>query len=65
MTLEPASLDLRSIFAPYGAEEMIMPTGKKAASTASKELKSKSSSKGEKTVAGSDLAQAKKGGKKK
>ena len=42
-----------------------MPTGKKAASTASKELKSKSSSKGEKTVAGSDLAQAKKGGKKK
>ena len=41
-----------------------MATGKKPASTASKELKSSSSSKSEKTVAGSDLAQAK-GGKKK
>lgn len=36
-----------------------MATGKKAASKASKELSSKSSSKSEKTVAGSDLAQAK------
>jgi hypothetical protein len=43
-----------------------MATGKKAASTASKELKSSSSSKSEKTVAGSDLSQAKKSaGKKK
>ena len=42
-----------------------MATGKKAASTASKELKSGSSSKAKKTVAGSDLAQAKKGSKKK
>jgi len=41
-----------------------MATGKKPASAASKELKSSSSSKSEKTVAGSDLAQAK-GGKKK
>ncbi len=32
-----------------------MTTGKKAASIASKELKSKQSTKGEKTVAGSDL----------
>lgn len=39
-----------------------MATGKKAASTASKELKSGKSSKDEKTVAASDLAQAKKGG---
>jgi hypothetical protein len=35
-----------------------VPTGKKAAATASKELKSAKSSKAEKTVAGSDLAQA-------
>jgi hypothetical protein len=40
-------------------------TGKKAASTASKELKSSKSSKSEKTVAGSELSQAKKGGAKK
>lgn len=37
-----------------------MTTGKKTASTASKELSSKSSSKGEKSVAASDLSQAKK-----
>lgn len=37
-----------------------MVTGKKPASKASKELKSKRSSKSEKTVAGSDLAQARK-----
>jgi hypothetical protein len=37
-----------------------MTTGKKPASIASKELSSKSSSKGEKTVAGSDLSQARK-----
>ncbi len=37
-----------------------MTTGKKAASKASKELKSKTSTKDEKTVAGSDLSQAKK-----
>ncbi len=37
-----------------------MATGKKAASTASKELKSGSSGKSEKTVAASDLAQTKK-----
>lgn len=48
-----------------GLEMDDMATGKKAASTASKELKSPSSTKGEKTVAGSDLAQAKKGGSKK
>lgn len=36
-----------------------MPTGKKPAAAASKELKSKSSSKSEKTVAASDLAQRK------
>ncbi len=36
-----------------------MPTGKKASSAASKELRSPTSSKTEKTVAGSDLAQAK------
>jgi hypothetical protein len=42
-----------------------MVTGKKAASKASKELRSKNSSKSEKTVAGSDLAQAKKSTKKK
>jgi hypothetical protein len=36
-----------------------MPTGKKASSAASKELRSPKSSKSEKTVAGSDLAQAK------
>ena len=41
-----------------------MATGKKAASKASSELKSKGSSSSEKTVAASDLAQAK-GGKKK
>lgn len=41
-----------------------MVTGKKPASKASKELKSAKSSKSEKTVAGSDLAQAKKGKKK-
>ena len=40
-----------------------MATGKKPGSAASKELKSSSSTKAEKTVAGSDLAQAK--GKKK
>lgn len=40
-----------------------MATGKKPASEASKELKSSKSSKPEKSVAGSDLAQAK--GKKK
>jgi hypothetical protein len=45
-------------------KEHTMTTGKKAASTASKELKSGSSSKSEKSVAGSDLSQAK-GGKKK
>src|SRR5260221_4388716 len=38
----------------------VMTTSKKSASIASKELSSKSSSKGEKTVAGSDLSQAKK-----
>jgi hypothetical protein len=42
-----------------------MTTGKKAASKASKELKDKQSSKDDKTVAGSDLAQAKKGNGKK
>ena len=42
-----------------------MTTGKKPASQASKELSSKSTSKAEKTVAGSDLSQAKKGGSKK
>jgi hypothetical protein len=36
-----------------------MVTGKKPASKASKELKSRKSSSSEKTVAGSDLAQAK------
>jgi hypothetical protein len=36
-----------------------MTTGKKPASKASKELRSKSSSKSEKTVAASDLSQAK------
>jgi hypothetical protein len=41
-----------------------MPTGKKPASKASKELSSKKSSKDEKTVAASDLAQ-RKGAKKK
>jgi hypothetical protein len=35
-----------------------MTTGKKAASKASKELRSKTSTAGEKTVAGSDLSQA-------
>jgi hypothetical protein len=39
-----------------------MMTGKKPASKASAELKSKKSSKSKKTVAGSDLAQAKKKG---
>lgn len=43
-----------------------MATGKKPASEASKELKNKGSTKAEKTVAASDLAQAKgKSGKKK
>jgi hypothetical protein len=37
-----------------------MATGKKAASEAGKELRSPKSSKGEKTVAGSDLSQVKK-----
>lgn len=37
-----------------------MPTGKKPASKAGKELGSKKSTKDEKTVAASDLAQAKK-----
>jgi hypothetical protein len=41
-----------------------MVTGKKPASKASRELKSKKSSKSEKTVAGSDLAQAKRKSKK-
>ncbi|MEA2646601.1 MAG: hypothetical protein QOE92_1684 [Chloroflexota bacterium] len=36
-----------------------MPTGKKPAKAASKELSSKKSSKAEKTVAASDLAQVK------
>ena len=43
-----------------------MATGKKAASAASKVLKDSKATKGEKTAAASDLAQAKgKGGKKK
>jgi hypothetical protein len=42
-----------------------MPTGKKAASKASNELRSKKSTKSEKTVAASDLAQARRGSKKK
>ena len=42
-----------------------MVTGKKPASKAGKELGSKKSTKDEKTVAGSDLAQAKKPKKKK
>lgn len=42
-----------------------MTTEKKPVSAASKELRSGASSKSEKLVAGSDLAQAKKGGKKK
>lgn len=42
-----------------------MTTGKKAASKASKELRNPKSSKAEKTVAASDLAQAKKHKKKK
>ncbi|MDR3425673.1 MAG: hypothetical protein P4M13_11485 [Alphaproteobacteria bacterium] len=41
-----------------------MTTGKKAASKASKELKDKKSAKDEKTVAASDLSQAKKKAKK-
>jgi hypothetical protein len=41
-----------------------MTTGKKPASKASKELKDKKSTKDEKTVAGSDFAQAKKKPKK-
>jgi hypothetical protein len=41
-----------------------MTTGKKPAHTASKELSGKGSSKGEKSVAGSDLSQAKKPSKK-
>ena len=41
-----------------------MPTGKKPASKASKELRSKTSTKDEKTVAASDLAQAKRKKKK-
>ena len=42
-----------------------MPTGKKPAAQAGKELASSKSTKAEKTVAASDLSQAKKGGKKK
>lgn len=42
-----------------------MTTGKKAATKASKQLGSKKSTAAEKSVAGSDLAQAKKGGGKK
>jgi len=42
-----------------------MTTGKKPAHYASKELSSKKTSKSEKTVAGSDLSQAKKTPKKK
>lgn len=42
-----------------------MTTGKKPASKSSKELSSSLSTKSEKTVAASDLAQAKKGGSKK
>lgn len=42
-----------------------MPTGKKPASKASKELKNSKSTAAEKTVAGSDLAQAKTKPKKK
>lgn len=42
-----------------------MATGKKDAKLASKQLKSKSSTKAEKSVAGSDLAQTKKSPKKK
>ncbi len=42
-----------------------MPTGKKPASIAGKELKSKQTPKPQKTVAASDLAQAKQKGKKK
>jgi hypothetical protein len=48
---------------PFVAKEQGMPTGKKASSAASKELRSSKSSKNEKTVAGSDLAQAKSKGK--
>ena len=42
-----------------------MATGKKAAAKAGKQLGSKTSTKAEKSVAASDLAQAKKSGKKK
>jgi hypothetical protein len=42
-----------------------MPTGKKPASQAGKELKRKSSTKAEKSVAASDLAQTRKKPKKK
>ena len=41
-----------------------MPTSKKDASLASKQLSSRKSSKAQKSVAGSDLSQAKKGKKK-
>lgn len=46
-------------------QRYIMTTSKKVASKASKELKSKKSTKSEKSVAGSDLAQAKKKKKRK
>ena len=56
----------RGMTKPRGAVSGLfaMATGKKAASAASKELKSKTSTAGKKTVAGSDLAQAKAGSKK-
>jgi hypothetical protein len=41
-----------------------MPTSKKDASLASKQLKNKKSTPAQKSVAGSDLSQAKKGAKK-
>jgi len=50
---------------PLEEENHRMTTGKKPASTASKELSNKKSTPAEKTVAASDLAQAKKPTKKK
>jgi hypothetical protein len=44
--------------------EIIVPTGKKAATAASHTLKNPKATKEEKTASASDLAQAKKGGKK-
>ena len=46
-------------------QRYLMTTSKKVASKASKQLKSKKSTKPEKSVAGSDLAQAKKNKKRK